>query len=469
MRWRKCRGGVTTSGENGDITSINLESDSDETEKYVADVPSETYGGYEFRFLARSENHSKFWQKDIYAENENGDTLNDAVYKRNMAVEDILDIEIVPVWVDSGTVSSVAQKSIMANDDEFDVILAPIKELYTLAVGELVYDLNEIPYLDFSKPWWDKNSVSDLSYGGKLYYVCGDFTITDEEATWIVYFNKEIQKNLNMEDFYELVYDGKWTNDKLHSLAKSATYDLNGDGEVEPVNDMYGYLGEAYNMTVSLIGSNALSYEKNDEDMPIMLTSTDRFFKAVESACEYMNDTSACMISVRDGLTDLERLAKFQNGEALFMMCGMVNVGVFRDLVSDFGLLPVPKLDEDQKEYYTTLSTLNGMALSVPKTNSDLGRTGIVLETFSAESKNTLIPAYYDVALKRKGIRDDESSDMIDIIINGRRYDLAMLINAGGIYDKVQSLVYNKTNAVASVYASIRSAMEIELENAFSK
>lgn len=462
-----CGDANTSQDTTASDSEISTSAEASES-KYVADVPNEKFGGYEFRFLSRSETIGKFWQKDIYAESENGDTLNDAVYKRNIAVEDALEIKITPIWVDAQDVRTTAQKSIMAGDDEFDIVLAPLNQLDMLAKADLVNDLYDVPNLDFSKPWWDQNSVRDLSYGNKLYYVYGDFTITDEEATWIVYFNKEIQRNLQMEDFYQLVYDGKWTNDKLHELSRKATYDLNGDGNLNPADDMYGYLGEAYNITVSLIASNALSIEKDDNDMPVMLSSTDRFFAAVESACEYMNDTSASMISIRDGLTDQERLDKYKSGQALFMMCGMVNVGVFRDLIADFGLLPAPKLDESQEGYYTTLSYTNGMALSVPKTNRDLDRTGIVLETFSAESKNILVPAYYEVALKRKGVRDDESSDMIDIIIEGRRYDIGMLINAGKIYSQVQQLVYDKKSDIASMYASLSSSMETELESAYT-
>lgn len=454
--------------ETSQKVSESTEDTAHDTLVYKANVPAKTFDGYEFRFLARSEAIGKFWHRDIWAETENGDTLNDAVYARNMAVSEALDISISPFWCDSGNVTSVATASILAGDDEFDAILAPTQQLNSLSLNHNTMDLFTIPYLDLSQPWWDQNSVEDLSVRNQLYYVYGDFTVMDDEATWIIYFNKEIQNDLGLENFYDLVYDGKWTNAKFYELSKAATYDLNGDAAIG-VEDMYGYLGEGYNITVSLIGSDALSIRKDENDVPVMLDSTDRFFAAAESALEYMNDPAASLISVRDGITDFERLDKYKRGEALFMMCGAINISVFRDLVADFGLLPIPKLDEAQEGYYTTVSYFNAPGLSVPVTASDPERTGIILETFAAESKNILVPAYYDTVLKRKATRDDESAEMLDIIFEGKRYDIGMLVDAGGIYNRMISLVTTKSSNVASTFASLQSAMETRLGELFNE
>ena len=61
--------------------------------------------------------------------------------------------------------------------------------------------------------------------------------------------------------------------------------------------------------------------------------------------------------------------------------------------------------------------------MSVPKTNSDLERTGIILEALARESSDTVIPAYYDVTLKNKLLRDDDSVKMLDIIFGNRKLD----------------------------------------------
>ena len=41
------------------------------------------------------------------------------------------------------------------------------------------------------------------------------------------------------------------------------------------------------------------------------------------------------------------------------------------------------------------------------------------------------VPAYYDVALTGKHIRDEDSAEMLDIILDGRVFDLGYIYNVG--------------------------------------
>ena len=54
----------------------------------------------------------------------------------------------------------------------------------------------------------------------------------------------------------------------------------------------------------------------------------------------------------------------------------------------------------------------------MPTNASDPERTEIILEALSAESRYTVQPAYYDISLKGKYIRDEECADMLDIKTN---------------------------------------------------
>ena len=177
-----CGGEAVTETDSQPVSDTDTTVTTDET-RFTADVPDKTFDGYEFRFLARSEKIGKWWHRDIYAETESGETLNDAVYARNMAVSEALGITISPFWVDSQNAATVASASILAGDDDFDAILAPANNLNSLARNKQTLDLFTIPYLDLTKPWWDQNSVKDLSVRNKLFYVYGDFTVMDDEVT----------------------------------------------------------------------------------------------------------------------------------------------------------------------------------------------------------------------------------------------------------------------------------------------
>ena len=86
----------------------------------------------------------------------------------------------------------------------------------------------------------------------------------------------------------------------------------------------------------------------------------------------------------------------------------MRNLSQFRASEVIFGIVPGPKFDETQDRYYTSYSTYNLGVMAVPATAGDPARTGTVLEAMAAASVDTLSPAYYDICLNGKYIRDDE-------------------------------------------------------------
>jgi len=53
----------------------------------------------------------------------------------------------------------------------------------------------------------------------------------------------------------------------------------------------------------------------------------------------------------------------------------------------------------------------------------------MILEDLSAESRYTLQPAYYEINLRGKYARDDESQEMLDIILSNTAHDI------GNVYD----------------------------------
>jgi len=88
--------------------------------------------------------------------------------------------------------------------------------------------------------------------------------------------------------------------------------------------------------------------------------------------------------------------------------------------------LPFPKFDEQQTEYYNA-PTENYTVLCVPVNTLNVEMVGALVEALSAESKYTVMPAFYEAALQGKYTRDNESLRMLDMIMNGRNFDIATL------------------------------------------
>jgi hypothetical protein len=130
--------------------------------------------------------------------------------------------------------------------------------------------------------------------------------------------------------------------------------------------------------------------------------------------------------------------AMFQNDQALFMWIRMVNIVPLRSMPTDFGVLPIPKKDKAQDYYSCDVNSWTGLGITVPTTTTDMESTGIFLESYAAESRKRVKPAYYDVLLSGKVARDDESLEMLDIIFGNRTYD----IGAIGTYGSLNEIIY---------------------------
>ncbi len=425
-----------------------------------ADVPDSDFGGYEFRVLARVGGWENY---DISVESENGEVINDAIFKRNLAVSEKLNVKFKHIGAQNYDVKGPAQTAILAGSDEYDVILPSITDGATMAQAELLTPIQDLPYMDLTKPWYDQRCINELAINGKNYMFFSDITVANLDAIWIYVFNKQMIEDFKLDDPYDLVESGKWTTEKMTAMAKAVTSDVNGDSKMDK-SDRWGLVAHDYVITAGYVGSGEriATADKNGE---IGLTmKTERVLDVIDSliglqpywiryALTAQKFSTAAPVGFLPSDNYAELISVFTSGNALFMGECMSVMEDMRDSRIDFGVLPTPKLDEKQDGYYAAVNYI-AAAMCIPKTVSDLERTSIILESWAAESSKTVIPAYYEVAMKGKYTRDVVSADMLDAILASRSYDLGIYYGWGQLSDRFCSLVYEGSTDFASMYAS---------------
>ena len=130
----------------------------------------------------------------------------------------------------------------------------------------------------------------------------------------------------------------------------------------------------------------------------------------------------------------------------------------------NLGILPNPKFDENQDGYYHIATAWCMNPLSIPVTNKNLERTGFILEAMAAEAMYTLTPAFYNVTLQGKYIRDNESSAMLDIILNSRIYTQDELF-AWGMHAVVRDALGTVNMDFVSKIESSVSAIQTKIDS----
>jgi hypothetical protein len=160
---------------------------------------------------------------------------------------------------------------------------------------------------------------------------------------------------------------------------------------------------------------------------------TERSFSAMEGCYDIMYDYSFTinMHWVGDKLPGgiqiyPESEKMFQEDRGLFMWVRLRIVQNLRGMETDFGILPMPKLNEAQQEWYSTVNSFTGQGVALANLHDadGLARAGHIMEALAAESKYTVTLAYYDTQLKTKIARDDDSSAMLDIIFSSKVWDV---------------------------------------------
>ncbi len=468
-----CAGTAEMMSDTGEDKAAPVETAAAEETQIQADVPPMNYDGYTFTFMHyESDTGNSLQNKDLFAENINGDVLNDAVFERNSAVEQEFNIKIalqLEMW---NTMPGKMKSLVQAGDPAIDVFYPfgyTITELFTSGI---FLNLHEVPYIDFDKPWWDSNAVKDLTINGKLYFVTTNINILDKTATSIMIFNKQMAEDYNTPDLYDLVDQGKWTVDMLGEVSKGVTSDVNGDSVMD-VNDVYGLVG-ADTFIVALMHSLSGNYTISDEDgYPVSNIMSQRTSDIFDKIFGIVYDASVYQHIDWLGYPLAPEAVElfFTGSHSLLSWTILESLDRLRDTEVSFGILPLPRYDEQQKSYYHFVSKYGTSFLCIPITAVDIERTGIILEALAAKSQYTVLPVYYDIVLKGKYIRDNESEKMLDIIFGSRVYSLADIAGIGTVGDMVLRCVSSHkgtppsmTSEFAKLDASFNKAIEKFIE-----
>ena len=431
------------------------------------DLPDYDWNGYNFKILTKGEAGSE-WDisvaRDIAAEEETGEVFNDAIFYRNRNLDERYNFTIEHLKYPLGGENDPILSAVLAGDDYFDAASLAQYHAVGLAKEGLFVNLLTMKHLDLEKPWWDQGLIKNATLSEKLFFISGDSVLINRDSTTVMLFNKGLIEDYGLENPYELVRNNKWTVPKFSEMAAAAAADLNGDHKMDYEIDRYGYISS---MSSGLSTGAGLRYSEIDaEGQPVLTFAGDRNYRIIAALHDiYYSDYTwltgggYSLLGVSPSTSEPEEM--FAAGRGLFFSALIRSVENLRGAEVNFGIIPVPKFDEDQKEWGHSSSGFFGDFLCVPNLGDKytLERTGFVLEALTLESHYTTIPAWYDVQLTTKFARDAESKEMLDIVFSSIVWD-PYTIYGWGDFNPMQSAANGR---LASAWASGLRKTEIEM------
>ena len=433
-------------------------------------------GGYEFTFMTRvidNPDWIDWWPRDIFTAEENGESINDAVYSRNRKIEEKYNFTIREYQNFHYQTEYDVKKIVQSGDDSYDVFVLPTNASGNLARNGYMLDLKTVDYIDLQKPWWNQDSIKGLSMGKRLFFIHGDLMIMDNDATEAMIFNKKLIADLGLETPYACVKNGTWTLDKVNEYMRAGWKDLTGNYSekgVLTIDDQFGLVCQLDSILAFMRGAGVTMGIKDENDYPVDNFQNERMYAALDRIYDLMiSDYSINLHNyegkMKEGVYTYQT-NMFSNNQALLSWIRLRVVETLRGMEADFGIIPMPKLDEKQDKYYSSINVNTSTAISIPASCSDPSRSGFILEALSAESRYTLQPAYYEISLRGKYTRDDESQEMLDIIFANMIYDVFEQYPLGGLaglfYER--NMKVNCKGTYVSRYEKIKGAVEKDIK-----
>ena len=406
---------------------------------------------------------------EFFVEDQTGEAVNDAIYRRNSKVQEQFGVVLNYVGTpgDNGDMAAyvnVAINSTQAGTDAHDIFCGYSMTGATLMTKGVTQDLTDYDIMEFDKPWWPKSLISKATINDGIYFASGDISTNFIHMMYLVMFNKDMLSNIHnigSEELYNLVYDGKWTLDKLIEFSDGTYVDQDGDN-VASETDRYGVVVTQVHFDPFYAGSDLTTVDVNSDGELIL--SPDLFSQKtvdlLEKLCNLLHTSGNAYIQKSQPV--------FAAGNALFIVDRpYIITRTLTDADFSFGILPIPKYDTDQESYRTCLGFGYTMyMLSTAAQNPEAAAATI--ELLAYQSYLNVTPALFEESMKLRYADQSDDSFMFDLIRDGVDIDIARLFSTQ--LEKMSYSIFRNAvnNNGAGSYMSQQKAYEKSLNRKIS-
>ena len=436
----------------------------DEAQTALEAIGEVNWGGEDFTVLYTDS--YAYEVGDIH--DEKGSVLDEAVHERNTLFEERCHLTYVHVGKSYTDVNNAITAAAMTADNDYQFFVNLTDQTASVATSGGLYNFLDFENIDFAKPWWDQGNLA-FELAGNVFFMSGAHNTKDNDLTYAFIYNKKIAEDYHFPDLYAAVDNGDWTIDYFAQIVQGISHD-NGDNKWNEA-DTYG-LGTAYIFAdILFYGANMRFIDTDpDTDMPrLAMTSAnlEKTVNIVDIAQKLVhNDHTTYMWNVTSSVHPKEL---FKNGQLAFMADAIGALPEFNaSMEDDYGVLPVPKYDKAQQEYYTYAHG-SGSTLSIPVSIRNVEEFEKVLETYVILSHQLVSPAYYEVILGTRAVRDVKSAEILDMLFKNRVYDMPQYYSQFGMSSLLSESIQSNNNNIVSNYERNAKRFDKTVEQLFKK
>ena len=429
------------------------------------DLPDDLYyNNDEITIISR---YREGWTSgEIAVEGLTSEPVNDAVFERNKAVEERLGVKIISIEEASDSAYDVVEKAataVRSNTGEYDILAAACYVAANESISGTFANMRESDYIDFSKPWWSQGFNEVIEFNGAQFCGLSSALLSQYRFAFVTLFNKDLFTDVGQPYLYEAVENGTWTLDKQISLVPIFHQD-NGNGKQDEEGDIYGLVSCDYVSTDPYWSSCMVDIiKKNGDGEYEFVFDSGKLHGVAEKVLRLFYETDGGTYDYKVDGENMEQFKirdMFAKGNAAMATIRILELesDVMRSMEQEFGVVPMPKYDEDQKEYRTLLHDQFTVFSILRTVEGDrLDEVGAVLEAMASVSYRTVRPAYYETTLRTKIATDPQSAKMFNLIIDNIYMDAGILytISLNTFHDHFRRIIGSGENTVTSKYEGV--------------
>ena len=394
---------------------------------------------------------------ELESEKLGGGVISDAVYERNVAVEERLGITFGYTSKNDDTEALPAISNLVqAGDDTVDIFTVGTYVCMTPSLAGHYLNLNSLDNIDLSKHYWnqDYNDMMTFTSDNVQFVATSPIAISIFRRGYITIFNRELMADYQIPELYDTVFNGDWTLDYQYSLIKDIYVDADGDGN-ESAGDFYGFVvGAVTDMDVYGVSSGIHLVTRDENgDHAYNTDALDRLITMGEKVSQLTNTQGTYLADSYTEGFDVP-IEKFADKKAVMATVMFNHIELYFESLADmtYGIAPIPKLTREQEKYGTYIQDqVSSFGISAAIGDSERQeQAAAVLEAMTYYSYQIVRPAYYDSVLSLRFMQDPQSKDVLETMFQSISFDFVYSTSMAGIRDTLRTIISQKNAPVAS-------------------
>ncbi len=411
-------------------------------EQYLSEIPKRDYGGAVFFITTPA--------TDYISPEDTESSVSKLAIERNAKVEEQLGISLVMSLKEAGTMLAEMKQSAAAGEYYTDLLMIPVYMVGSFRAEDTLINMRSLPFFDIDQPYFNAESSAMTSGGFATYGVAGHASISPSSYA-AMYMNKSVLTEAGADPaaVYSSVVGGTWTWDEFLKL-NEAVRSLN---EIRTVSGAEAYYTFTAENTASRIPDLVFKASGNEfvttgtRRTPIIGYNLKKVQPVMDVLYELYND-SMTQISAESGAVTM-----FAEGKSAFLTDYLYIMNWMTNSAADWGIVPLPK--ETGSGEYRTLISNNELVFSVPINHTNGEFAAITLSALNAASYGYIYDEYVNQSMLHT-LRDNESVNMLDLILDTASFDFALAF--GTAYPQIANATYKlirecaATNDLAAYY-----------------